>query len=179
MDSKNQLTKTTVALHWIIAIGMIGSIVLGIVVEEMSRGELKGVLMGLHKSVGLLVLLLALYRIFWRFLNGFPEPLRVVPAWQERIARLVHQLLLLGTVLMPVSGVLLSVGEGYSVAFFGLELIGSGPENELLEELGEGIHEGGANLIIAAIVIHVLASVKHHLFNNDGTMQRMLGKRSS
>ena len=177
MDSKTQLTKTTVALHWIIAVGMIGSIALGIFVEEMSRGELKGVLMGLHKSIGLLVLLVALYRIFWRFRNGFPEPWTVVAAWQEKVARWIHQLLLLGTVLMPVSGVLLSVGEGYSVAFFGIELIASGAENELLEELGEGLHEGGANLMIAAIVIHVLASAKHHIFSNDGTMQRMLGKR--
>ena len=56
MDSRSQFTKTTVALHWIIALAVIGSLILGMYVEDLPRGTEKFELIGLHKSVGVLVL---------------------------------------------------------------------------------------------------------------------------
>ena len=38
----------------------------------------------------------------------------------------------------------------------------------------KGIHEIGSNLGIALLALHVLAALKHHFFNRDDIMRRML-----
>ncbi|MBR9868008.1 MAG: cytochrome b [Oceanospirillales bacterium] len=177
MDSRSQFTKTTVVLHWIIAIAVIGSLMLGLYVEDLPRGAEKFELIGLHKSVGVLVLVVAFYRLIWRIRNRLPERLSPVAQWQEKVTTVVHLILLAGTLLMPLSGMLMSIGNGHPVAVFGLEFIAGGDENELFGVMGEGMHGLGANVMIAAIALHVAASVKHHLLTRDGTLQRMLGRR--
>ncbi len=177
MDSRSQFTKTTVALHWIIAIAMIGSLAFGMYIEDLPRGPEKIELIALHKSIGVLVLVVALYRLIWRIRNRMPEHLSPVAEWQEKVTTLVHFILLAGTLLMPISGMLISIGGGHSIAVFGLELIAGGDKNELLGETGKIMHGLGGNVMIAAIALHVAASVKHHLLTKDGTLQRMLGRR--
>ncbi len=176
MQHSTQLPKPMIGLHWIIAILMIGSLAFGIYLEELPRSADKGDLIGLHKSFGILVLLLAILRIFNTLRTGFPQPLTPPTTWQSRIASGTHIILLAGTVLMPVSGVMMSVGGGYPVAFFGVELIAKGAEIEWLGGLGHIVHGVGANLIIAAIVLHVVGALKHSLIDKDGTMKRMLGR---
>ncbi len=177
MDSRTQLTKTTVALHWIIAIAMMGSLAFGLYIEDLPRGSEKIELISLHKSVGMLVLLTALYRLVWRIRNRMPEHLLPVAAWQEKVATLVHLLLLAGTVLMPISGMLISIGGGYSIGVFGFELIAASDKQEWLGDAGKIMHGLGGKIMIAAIVLHVAAAFKHHLVTKDGTLQRMLGRR--
>lgn len=175
MDAHARLTRTTVALHWLIAIAMIGSLILGLVVEEMERGPDKFMLIGLHKSVGVLVLVVAAYRFIWRLREGFPKRLTPVADWQERVTSVVHWLLLLGTLLLPLSGIAMSVGGGYPVGVFGFELIAGGDKNELLGEAGHIVHGLGGKIMIAAVLLHVAASFKHALVTRDGTLRRILG----
>jgi len=85
--------------------------------------------------------------------------------------------LLFGTLLMPISGILMQLGEGRAIAFFGLELIAaSGVENEIIEKIGEVGHGLGSKLMILAVALHIAAALKHHFIDKDGTMTRMLGK---
>ena len=69
----------------------------------------------------------------------------------------------------------MSLGSGYSVGIFGLELITAGDKNEILAETGEIIHGLGKTLLIIAVLIHVAATIKHSLINKDSTFKRMLG----
>lgn len=179
MDSRSQLTKMTVALHWVIAIAVIGSLGIGMYMEDLPRSPEKFELLGLHKSVGVLVLIVALYRLVWRIRNGLPEALSPAAAWQEKAATVVHVVLLAGTVLMPISGIVMTVGGGYPVAVFGFELIAKGAENELMGELGHIMHGLGGKVMIAAVLLHVAATAKHHFVTKDGTLQRMLGRKVS
>ncbi|MBU2967356.1 cytochrome b [Amphritea sp. 2_MG-2023] len=179
MDSRAQLTKTTVFLHWIIALAIIGSLGFGLYLEDLPGSPDKGALIGIHKSIGVLILVVALYRIYWRIRNGFPQRLTPVADWQEKAATLVHLILLAGTVLMPISGIFMSVGGGHSVAVFGLEVIPAQGEIEWMGDLGHLLHGLGGKIMIAAILLHVAAAVKLWLFTKDSTMQRMLGRKVS
>ncbi len=178
MDAQDKLSRQTVALHWVIGISMIALIAFGLYIEELPKSPEKGELIGLHKSLGVLLLSLAILRLGWRVRNGFPTPLTTVPTWQERTAQVVHWLLLVGTIMIPVSGVMMSVGGGYPVGIFGLELIASSPEkNETLSQVGHVIHGLGSRILIAAVVLHVVGALKHQFKDRDGTMSRMLGRR--
>ncbi len=176
-DTFEKFSFPTIGLHWIIALGMIAMLAFGLYLEDLPRSPEKGSLMGLHKSFGLLILVLASLRIVWRIRNKFPKPLSPLVSWQEKLAKFTHWLLIVGTVLMPVSGVLMSIGGGHSLAFFGMELIAEGGKNEMLDNIGHVIHGLGSKLLIAFIILHAVAAVKHQFMDKDGTLSRMIGKK--
>ncbi len=58
--------------------------------------------------------------------------------------------LFLGTVMMPVSGIMMSIGEAHPVTVFGFELMsGSGEKMETLGKIGKVMHGLDGNLMIA------------------------------
>lgn len=175
-DTNQKFTWPTVGLHWIIAVAMIGMLAFGLYLEEMPRGPEKGELMGLHKSIGITIFVFAIARIFWRFLNKFPKPISALSNWQQTLAKVAHWVLIMGTVLMPISGLIMSVGGGHSVGLFGLEIIaGTGEKIEALSKIGHVVHGLGSKLLILFVVLHFIGAMKHQLFDKDGTITRMLG----
>lgn len=175
-DTQEKFTLPTVLLHWIIAIPFIAMIIIGTIMEDMDNGPDKFSLMGTHKSVGLVILVLAIVRVLWRMKNKFPQPLSKMPSWQKTLARAAHWVLIIGTVMMPISGVVMSVGGGHSLSVFGLELIaGTGIENAIFSKAGQIMHGLGSKLIILFFVLHIVGAVKHHFLDKDGTLSRMFG----
>lgn len=177
-DTFEKFNFPTVGFHWIIAIAMIAMLAFGLYLEELPRSAEKGQLIGLHKSFGVMVFGLALLRIIWRIKNKFPAPLSTLTSWQAKLAKFTHWFLIIGTALMPISGVVMTVGSGRSVSVFGLELIaGSGDKIEALSNVGHIMHGLGGRLLILFIVLHAVAAIKHQFFDKDGTLTRMVGGR--
>ena len=176
-DSFEKFSGVTVSLHWIIAIGMIAMLAFGLVLEEMPRSPDKGELIGIHKSIGVLILFVAAIRVVWRYMNHFPQPLTPMTGWQHTLAKVAHWFLLLGTIFMPVSGIMMSVGAGYPVNIFGMPFIPGGEENKTLGQIGGVIHGLGGKLLILFVLLHVVGAVKHQFIDKDGTLSRMFGKR--
>lgn len=177
MDQRDKLSGMTVGLHWLLAFGMIGMLVFGLVLEDMPKGDSKAALMWWHKGLGVTVLAFALWRLGWRMTQGFPAALSHAPAWQEKIAGLTHWFLLLGTLFMPISGLLMSLSRNRAVDVLGLFTIPPFGEIEVLHEVAEAVHGLGGKLLIAAIILHVVGAVKHEAVDKDGTMARMAGRR--
>ena len=132
--------------------------------------------MSWHKSVGLMVLLLALLRIAWRWRKGFIQPLTKTPVWQRKIALSVHVFLLMATVFMPLSGVMMTLGKVHPLLVFGVEMLPAITANESLKDLGRIVHGLGKDFLIIALLLHVLASFQHAFVHKDGSLRRMLGK---
>lgn len=176
-DRIEKFSGMTVALHWGLAIAMIAMLVFGLILEEMERGEFKSALMWWHKGLGVALLAFAAWRLFWRLGNGMPQAVSRMPVWQETASKATHWFLLAGTLFMPVSGIMLSLGNGRAIDVLGLFTIPAGAKNELLHEIGEVMHGAGGKLLIAAILLHVVGALKHHVVDRDGTMRRMLGAR--
>ena len=82
-----------IALHWLIALGIIGLLALGLYMVGLPKGwPLKATLLNLHKSVGLTVFLLVLLRIMARVAFHRP-PLPPMRPWQRAAARTTQGLL--------------------------------------------------------------------------------------
>lgn len=178
-DTREQFSGKTVALHWVIALAMIGMVVFGLVLEDMPRSDGKSALLQIHKSIGVVVLALALWRLTWRVRQGMPETVAALTAAQAKFMHATHGFLLLCTLLLPVSGMISSIGNAKAIKLFGLPFIPQLLEtkNELLAKIGGTSHAILGKLIIAAILLHVVAAVKHHVVDRDGTLRRMLGAR--
>lgn len=161
--------------HWTVAMLMIGMVVLGFYVFNfMPRGPDKGMLIGLHKSIGVLILVLGAWRVAYRLWQGFLPEVGTMPRWQGHLAKLIHFILLLSIVLMPVSGMIGSLFGGRDITVFGLFTIPSAPKTEWLSQLAYSVHETLALLLAAAVVLHIAGALKHHIIDKDSTLRRML-----
>ncbi|OBT12063.1 cytochrome B [Vibrio sp. UCD-FRSSP16_10] len=175
-ENSKKLTRTTIVMHWLTGLSFIGVFIVGLIMAEMERGPDKFELMGYHKSIGAIILMIALLRIVWRLKEGKLSSLGTSLPWQEKMAHAVHGILMLATIAMPISGIAMSAGGGRAIDIFGWVIIEKGDKIEWLQQLGGTIHHSAVNIIIAVFALHIIGAVKHHFIDKDATITRMLGK---
>jgi cytochrome b561 len=161
-------------LHWLIALLILGQIGLGWYMSDLERSPIKIKLYGLHKEIGVLILILAIIRISWRAINIAPSMLYLSPF--DRVAsRFVHSILYFFMFAVPISGWIMSSASGLSVSFFGLFTLPDlvSPDKQISHLFNE-IHTWLAYTLLTIIAIHVAGALKHHFINKDTTLRRML-----
>jgi cytochrome b561 len=181
-DTKKKLSCVTVALHWIVAVTIIVMIAVGVYMTDFEVYELYPI----HKSVGMLIFVVILLRVSWRIKQGWPEAASDYKSWEQTLSKVVHWMLIIGTVMMPLSGILMSSMGGYGLSIFGLELLAATPNpeeagkmipiNGLLAGIAHETHEIAGKVVFVAILLHLAGALKHHIVDKDGTLKRMLGK---
>lgn len=183
MDSREQLSLTSVLLHWVIAVTMIALCLAGLIMVNAEVWSLYP----LHKSVGVAITALVIWRVVRRLRTGLPMAVNAQPVWALSLSKFMHWSLLACTVLMPISGMMYSGASGHGFGLFDLTLVpvNHDPDNPAqvipyhagLAEFGQTMHHYLGYLLAALIVLHVIAALKHQLFDKDGVMPRMLGRR--
>lgn len=160
------------ALHWVMAILIIPLLLFG---EQTMGNHNARWLPSLHASAGLVIVLLFGVRLFWRWRNP-PSESAHGKMWEKKTAALVHRLLYAALFLIPVSGWLAyteHVRRSLGVrpaSWFGFRI-------PLLPDLGLNwhvVHNWGGKIVLALIVLHVIAALKHHFYDKDDTLTQML-----
>jgi cytochrome b561 len=167
-------TRVAVALHWLLALALIGQFGLGLWMEEIPKDPpgVRAYWFNLHKSIGLLIVLFVLWRMGWRVAHAVP-PLNNTPAWQVKIAKLTHGLMYLLMLLIPVTGFLGSSFSQYPVKFFGMVLPRLWEPQAAYKEVLSEVHEATALLLAGLVVLHLLAVVWHTVVKKDALLNRM------
>lgn len=162
-------------LHWSIVILVVAQYVLAELAEDLPRGAEKLELMARHKSVGILVLLLALVRIGWKLgSRGLPPPVPM-PRLQRIAAAASHGLLYALILVQPLSGWATASSGGRPVSFFGwFDLPALVAASEQAHEAFEESHEFFAGALFVVVLLHALAALYHHFWRKDDTLRRML-----
>lgn len=177
MNKSSSLSWPTIVLHWLTGSTFIAVFIIGLYMVELPRGPEKGEWIGLHQSIGPLILIIASIRLFWRITEGSINPLSFIPKWQEKLSHLVHVLLLASTIIMPISGMVMTIGGGNDIRIFGWVAITAGNKIPLLQDLGHITHQITANIIIAVLTLHIIGAFKHQFINKDHTLSRIFGYR--
>ncbi len=168
-------TATAKALHWVIALMILGMLLLGFLIQDMSFSPQKLQWISWHKWIGVTIFLLVLVRIGWRWRHPPPPLPRQIPAWQRRAAHLGHLALYALMLVIPLSGWLMSSAKGVPTVWFGVvplpDLLARNPE---LGEQLQLVHFGLNLTLIAVLLAHVGAAIKHHVINRDDVLRRML-----
>jgi cytochrome b561 len=174
-NSPDRWGGISIALHWITAIFVIGLCCVGLIMTNLPTGAFKMQVYGLHKSFGLTVLALTLFRLLWRLLSKVPETLANTPRWQRMAASATHSLLYLLLLFLPLSGWLYNSASGFPLKYFGLFKIPklSGFDRHLKSLAGDA-HETLFYVLALVLLIHALAALKHHYLDKDTTLSRML-----
>ena len=161
-------------LHWVMAIIIIFLLVLG---ETLIGGHGASWKATLHTSLGFLVLGLVFFRLFWRFKHPPPPPIAGTSHWQILAAKFSHVMFYILMIAIPMAGwfaftehVRRSLGVA-PASFFWLTKIPLLPDFGINFHL---IHNWAGKAAIALIALHVLAAMKHHFYDKDSTLRRML-----
>lgn len=181
-DMASKLSTPTISLHWIVALMMLMLLATGIYMEQTSAYALYP----WHKSFGVVIVLFVVLRVLWRWQSGWPPPVRDRVFWEQRLSGIIHYLLIVGTVVMPMSGFMMSALGGHGVALFGLELVARNPDpvnpqevipfNAPLAGVAHTVHGWAGYILVAGVLLHIAGALKHHILDQDGTLRRMLGK---
>jgi len=159
----------------LIALLIVVQFVVAKMAAHLPLGMRKLSLLAEHKSVGMSVLVLAMIRLPWRLKHPpppLPAQMRRGERWLATASHVSFYLLLLA---MPLSGWLMSSAKNYTVSWFGAftwpNLI---QPSETAFATFKTLHHRLSNLLIAIASLHILAAMKHHLWNKDDVLVRML-----
>lgn len=166
-------TRTAVVLHWAVAALIVIGFVMGQVMTDLAMSPLKLRLYSWHKWLGITVLMLVVLRLIWRLTHRPPAP-PPMPAWQRKAARATHALLYVLMLAIPLSGWLFSSAAGVPTVLYGLwQLPDLVARDETLADRLRFIHVALNNGLLALVLLHVAAAVKHQFIDRDGLMARM------
>jgi cytochrome b561 len=161
----------------LLAILILGQIVFGWYLEEVPRGTpARTIVVNFHKSTGMIIGLLILFRSYWRLTHPAPELPGLRPAWERTAAFVSHWALYACMLIMPLSGYIASNFSKYGVNFFNrVKLPPWGVQNQAVYDALNATHVVTSYIFVALIAIHVLAALRH-LMLRDGIFGRMWGK---
>lgn len=166
-----------IGFHWLTVIAVISLFSLGLWMVGLTYYDpwyKQGPF--IHKSIGVLLFLLTLARLLWRYINIRPDELNAHSIGEIRAARLSHVLLYILLFSVMLSGYFISTADGRAVDVFNLFSVPAtvyGIEKQ--EDIAGEIHLALAIVLVSISLIHALAAVKHHYFDKDSTLKRMIG----
>ena len=161
-------------LHWLVAIGILWLIWLGLSQADMSNGEERAAIRFTHASWALLVFTLMTIRLVWRLLNPTPAHPEGMPAWQRAAATLVHWAIYIAVFVQLLAGAMTTATGDKPLPFFGLFSIPLPVDaSRDAHEFWEEIHEFTWKPLAALIVLHFAAALYNHFVKKNDVLRRM------
>ena len=172
---QSKYAVSAVVLHWLLVVLVFALYGLGWYMVEIPKGTPPvAYFYNLHKSIGVIAAVPIVWLICWRAAHQVPALPDSMPQWQIKATKANHLLFYICLVVMTLSGFIESNFTKYGIKFFGYQLPVLGWEDKTIYLLFNRIHVFTSYLFAALIAVHVLAALKHLLFNKDGVFQRML-----
>lgn len=177
-----------ISLHWLMALLIVGMLVVGkLMVQLDDTNPLRFALTQWHKTFGILILLLAVFRIVWRLTHRSPPHPKGAPKWELFAANFSHIVLYSLLFIAPITGWMLVTVSPLNIDTLLFNLI-PWPHLPWLAELVDKtsaearfhqFHEIATGALIALLILHIAAALKHHIIDNDTVMSGMLPSREA
>ncbi len=167
--------RMLVVLHWVLAMGLLYQLGLGMWMEDIPKDPpgVRAEWFNLHKSIGISLGFLILWRLGWRVTHSVPASPIGNTAFQNKLSQWVHRFLYVCMVVLPLSGFMGSSFSAYPVKFFGLPLPKLWEPSPEGKEFFSTIHEVTAFVMMIIIILHISAAVWHQWVKRDGLLSRM------
>lgn len=177
MTRPRRYNTVAIALHWTLALLIIFMVLCG---ERLTELEDDGVtastfLPSLHVSIGVTILVLPVLRLVWRLMNP-PPPLPVtIKPWEVGHSHAMHlafYVLLIGIPLLgwlAIPEFLTDEPAMSAISAFGVGL----PQAPDFGIDAKEFQEIGSNIVMALVILHALAALKHQFVDRDALLKRM------
>ena len=160
-------------LHWLMAVCILAMLFIGVgMVSTVAPKYLPLILV--HKTIGVLLLVLVLIRLALRLHYGAPP----LPADLSRPmkfgARLSHQLLYALMIVMPLLGLGMLWAGAYPVVLYGgIRIPALLPQSDQMHTLLWNAHVYLGFAFFALVLLHLAAGLFHALIRRDGVFASM------
>jgi cytochrome b561 len=165
-------SKTAKWLHWFMAIVLLFDLTVAQTFSDMPEADKAETLLG-HSSIGSILLILVLFRLFWRYRNPAPALPSTVADWQRIASKASHHTLYTLMVIVPLTGFYIAGYSPVAVMPFGSDFLVSEGMTEEGFLAVRSIHEIATQALIAVIALHFGAALFHRLVQKDSVFQRM------
>jgi cytochrome b561 len=171
----DRYTKTAVAIHWIVAVLIIGNLCWGLYMIGLDLSPTKLRYFSYHKWTGITIFLLSFLRLAWRLTHPAPPLPESMPKLHRALAHASHYLLYVCFFAAPLSGWLYSSAAGFQTVYFGVLPIPDllSKNLELAANL-KVVHRSINCTMAGVILVHIFAAVRHHLVDRDDILVRMI-----
>lgn len=174
MNTITKYSASSMLIHWAMALIILSMLFLGLsMVQSLAVWQVEAI--QLHKSFGVLTLILVAIRLINKVLHKSPALPQSVPKAQALAAHLTQVGLYTSMILMPISGWLMQSADERSVSFFGIftlpHLVSKNIETYAFFREAHGLI---AYAFLLFIFMHVSAALYHGLIKQDGVLGSML-----
>ena len=162
-------------LHWLVAASVLLTLPVAIAMDRVGQGPLQDTLYNLHKSLGILILILMVLRLINRVVAGAPAPAPGLEPHERILSSAVHGLLYVLLIAMAVVGYVANSAYGATTPFFGLFTLPKiVADNEALAKQLFTLHTWAGFAVILLAGMHIGGALFHYVVRRDGVLQRML-----
>jgi cytochrome b561 len=162
---------TARVIHWLTVLMLVGSFAVVWSVGWLPAGPPRVQAVGLHRTIGLLVLLVTALRVLWRLASRRPPGIGTSP-WRWA-ASVVHATLLASLLIVPLLGWAYTNARGHNLLLLGIRLPSLIFKDQYFSRVAIVGHEFLAYGLLALIGAHVAAALWHHVVLRDATLKRM------
>jgi cytochrome b561 len=174
-SSVKNYSPAMIAIHWLSALIVIGMFTLGwwmVGLDYYSQWYRTAPFV--HKSVGILLVLLTVVRVVFKIAKASPEtagkPVEVIAA------KSVHLVIYFLLFVLFFSGYLISTPDGRGISVFNWFMVPSlGELFPNQADIAGRIHYITALTLIGLAAVHAAAALKHHFIDKDNTLRKMMG----
>jgi cytochrome b561 len=180
-DKPQGYTRAMQAMHWGNVTQLLGAYLAARMIDHAASHAQAAYLIMLHRSFGVMILLLTGLRLAVRRRTPVPPPPAGMPAVQRLAARASVIISYMLLIVLPLLGFIGSILHGDRMIFFGnIALPALLPADRALAHQIFKIHGWTALVLLALIGLHVAAALYHHFVRKDGVLASMLpGMRGS
>lgn len=163
--------------HWTTVLLILVQATIGLVMVNLPKRPGTIPVYSLHKSLGLTIFALALFRLGWRLFDPRPEEPLSVPRWQATAARFGHALLYTLIFAVPLSGWLFDSASAlrplYWFGLFQVPSLTGGPD-DALKDFARNLHFWLFWTLAAVAAGHATMALRHHFVHRNVVLTRML-----
>jgi cytochrome b561 len=172
MNPHDRFALPSRVLHWLMAVMVIAMLFIGVgMITSVTR---YGLLVSIHKPLGIAILLLVVIRIVNRFINTPPPLPASLPPIQALGAKASHLALYGLMIAMPLIGWGMLSAAGYPIVLYGpLALPAILPADAALYAALRQAHTVLAYLLFVTVLVHLGAALFHGLVRRDGVFESM------
>lgn len=182
-NSASSYGTFTKLFHWLIVILFAWQFVSGSIMTDMQRGDLVAGLnqndyYNWHKSIGLVALVIAIFRILNRYIGQLPSWAPTLSNSEKKVIHRMEQVLYTAMFVMPVSGYIYVMAGGFGVKLFGVwDMTNPIGKVDNIAFVGKWVHIGAGWVLAVAVLGHLFIVLRHQLLVKDGLLYRMLPSR--
>ena len=178
---RSTYSSVAIGFHWLIAVLMLTNIGLA-----WYFGSLKYPAdvppIQLHKSIGITVLFAMVLRVLWRLIHRPPPLPDAMPPLERTAAEGAHAALYAFLFVLPLTGWALVSASPFNIptVLYGvipwphLPVLSTLEDKAPVEHVLKLVHGYAAWLLIALVLVHAGAALRHHFILRDGILRRML-----